>query len=44
MLYSVVLFKRVADRFKAVAREKRFNIREFKYDEKQLQSSKDEKK
>jgi len=43
MLYSVVLFKRVADRFKAVAREKRFNIREYKYNERQLQSNKDEK-
>jgi len=42
LLYTVVLFKRVADRFKAIAREKRFNIREFKYDEKLLQSNKEE--
>jgi len=43
VLYSVVLFRRIVDHFKAAAREKRYNIREYKYDEKQLQNSKEEK-
>ena len=39
---SVTCFKKVVDEFKAKARENRFNVRDFTYDEEQLKSGKSE--
>ena len=39
---SVTCFKKVVDEFKQKARENRFNVRDFTYDEEQLKSGKSE--
>jgi len=41
-LFSVTLFKKVVDEFKHHAREKRFVVRDFVYDEEELAASKNE--
>ncbi|XP_073424328.1 V-type proton ATPase subunit C 2 [Dendrobates tinctorius] len=41
-LFTVTLFRKVIDEFKAKARENRFIVREFNFNEKELQSEKDE--
>ncbi|CAJ0941308.1 unnamed protein product [Ranitomeya imitator] len=41
-LFTVTLFRKVIDEFKAKARENRFIVREFYFNEKELQSEKDE--
>ncbi|XP_068135193.1 V-type proton ATPase subunit C 2 isoform X1 [Hyperolius riggenbachi] len=41
-LFTVTLFRKVIDEFKAKARENKFNVREFYFNEKELQSEKDE--
>merc|ERR1711994_512342 len=41
-LVSVTCFKKVVDEFKQKARENRFNVRDFIYDEEQLKSGKSE--
>lgn len=41
-LYSVTLFKKVADEFKLHAREKKFFVREFTYNEEELAAGKNE--
>ncbi|XP_075719999.1 V-type proton ATPase subunit C 2 isoform X1 [Rhinoderma darwinii] len=41
-LFSVTLFRKVIDEFKAKAREIKFIVREFYFNEKELQSEKDE--
>lgn len=41
-LYTVTLFKKVIDEFKLHAREKRFIVRDFIYDEEQLAAGKNE--
>ncbi|OCT78989.1 V-type proton ATPase subunit C 2 [Xenopus laevis] len=41
-LYTVTLFRKVIDDFKAKARENKFIVREFLFNEKELQSEKDE--
>eukprot|EP01136_Pigoraptor_vietnamica_P034448 Opistho-1_new@98440 len=42
-LYSVTIFQRVYDEFKNNAREKKFVVRDFKYDDAEVESSKKEK-
>ena len=39
---SVTCFKKVVDEFKQKARENKFNVRDFTYDEEQLKSGKSE--
>lgn len=41
-LYTVTLFKKVADEFKLHAREKKFFVREFTYNEEELAAGKNE--
>ncbi|NWZ63348.1 VATC2 ATPase, partial [Acrocephalus arundinaceus] len=41
-LFTVTLFRKVMDDFKAKARENRFMVREFYYDEKELKGEKEE--
>lgn len=41
-LYNVTLFKKVADEFKLHAREKKFVVREFTYNEEELAAGKNE--
>lgn len=41
-LYSVSLFKKVTDEFKLHAREKKFIVREFTYNEEELAAGKNE--
>ncbi|KAM4042245.1 V-type proton ATPase subunit C 2 isoform 1-T3 [Anomaloglossus baeobatrachus] len=41
-LFTVTLFRKVIDEFKAKARENRFIVREFNFNEKELQSEKNE--
>ncbi|KAM4772257.1 V-type proton ATPase subunit C 2 [Rhinophrynus dorsalis] len=41
-LFTVTLFRKVIDEFKAKARENKFMVREFYFNEKELQSEKDE--
>ncbi|XP_032998991.1 V-type proton ATPase subunit C 2 isoform X1 [Lacerta agilis] len=41
-LFTVTLFRKVIDDFKAKARENKFMVREFYYDEKELKSEKEE--
>ncbi|XP_063775569.1 V-type proton ATPase subunit C 2 [Pseudophryne corroboree] len=41
-LFTVTIFRKVIDEFKAKARENKFIVREFLYNEKELQSEKDE--
>ncbi|KAG9494596.1 hypothetical protein GDO78_002106 [Eleutherodactylus coqui] len=41
-LFTVTLFRKVIDEFKAKARENKFMVREFFFNEKELQSEKDE--
>ncbi|EYC06045.1 hypothetical protein Y032_0078g1163 [Ancylostoma ceylanicum] len=42
-LYSVTLFKKVIDEFKMVARENKFIVRDFVYDEESLKAGKSER-
>ncbi|KHJ99251.1 v-ATPase subunit C [Oesophagostomum dentatum] len=42
-LYSVTLFKKVIDEFKMVARENKFIVRDFVYDEESLKAGKNER-
>jgi len=42
-LYTVTLFRRVVDAFKSAAREKAFQVREFKYDEEAIQAKASER-
>lgn len=41
-LFTVTLFKKVIDEFKLHAREKKFIVRDFIYDEEQLAAGKNE--
>jgi len=41
-LYTVTLFKKVIDEFKHHAREKKFIVREFQWDDSQIEASKEE--
>lgn len=41
-LFNVTLFKKVADEFKLHAREKKFVVREFTYNEEELAAGKNE--
>ncbi|MGH0149718.1 UNVERIFIED_CONTAM: hypothetical protein FKN15_052003 [Acipenser sinensis] len=41
-LFTVTLFKKAVDEFKAKARENKFAVREFNFNEKELQSEKEE--
>ncbi|XP_041109490.1 V-type proton ATPase subunit C 1-B-like isoform X2 [Polyodon spathula] len=41
-LFTVTLFKKAVDEFKAKARDKKFAVREFNFNEKELQSEKEE--
>lgn len=41
-LYTVSLFKKVADEFKLHAREKKFIVRDFTYNEEELAAGKNE--
>lgn len=41
-LYNVTLFKKVVDEFKLHAREKKFVVREFTYNEEELAAGKNE--
>lgn len=41
-LYTVTLFKKVADEFKLHAREKKFVVRDFTYNEEELAAGKNE--
>ncbi|KAK6051890.1 V-type ATPase, C subunit [Cooperia oncophora] len=42
-LYSVTLFKKVIDEFKTIARENKFVVRDFVYDEESLKAGKSER-
>mmetsp|Transcript_7463 Transcript_7463/g.11870 ORF Transcript_7463/g.11870 Transcript_7463/m.11870 type:complete len:366 (-) Transcript_7463:419-1516(-) len=42
-LYRIIVFKRVADDYKNAAREKKYIVRDFKYDAVELEQSKGEK-
>eukprot|EP00056_Hartaetosiga_gracilis_P021237 m.23326 g.23326 ORF g.23326 m.23326 type:complete len:372 (-) comp8964_c0_seq1:635-1750(-) len=42
-LFTVTLFKKIVDDFKAAAREKKFTVREFEYQEDEVQTSLEER-